>query len=35
MPLFYHGFVPAGIGLMMMTLAAKQVYLYWKKRHSG
>lgn len=30
MPLSYHGFAPAAILIMLVTLALKQGYDYWK-----
>ena len=30
MPLSYHGFAPAAILIMVLTLALKQGYDYWK-----
>ena len=33
MPLSYHGFAPAAILLMVLTLAGIQLYEYWK--HNG
>lgn len=31
MPLFYHGFVPAAILIMLGCLAAKHLYRFWKQ----
>lgn len=33
MPLSYHGFAPAAILIMVLCLAAKQLYDYWKHYH--
>jgi hypothetical protein len=33
MPLSYHGFVPAAILIMVLCLAMKQLYDYWKPNH--
>lgn len=30
MPLSYHGFTPVAILIMVITLAVRQGYLYWK-----
>lgn len=32
MPFSYHGFAPAAILIMLLTLAAKQLYDYWNNR---
>jgi hypothetical protein len=33
MPLSYHGFAPAAILVMVLCLAGKQLYDYWKHYH--
>jgi len=33
MPLFYHGFVPAAILLMVISLGVRQLWEYWKQYH--
>lgn len=33
MPLSYHGFGPAAILIMVVCLAGKQAYDYWKRYH--
>lgn len=32
MPFVYHGFVPAGLGIMILTLGGYQLLQYWRKR---
>ena len=33
MPVLFNGFIPAAITIMVLCLAAKQVYHYWKHFH--
>lgn len=33
MPFSYHGFAPAAILIMVLCLAAKQGYEYWRQYH--
>lgn len=32
MPLFYHGFGPSAVLIMVACLAGKQVYNYWRQQ---
>lgn len=33
MPLFYHGFMPTAILIMVLCLVLKRVYDFWKQYH--
>lgn len=34
MPFVYHGFVPAGVGIMLLILGGRQLLQYWRKRQT-
>ena len=33
MPFSFHGFIPTGILLMLLSLLIKQLYIFWKDFH--